>query len=84
MDKVFKNIMSVHDADEGSFQIDWETENASGSFVIDLTNNSTKWQSFFPSTAMGRKLNLRIYKNDAYDFKIKELQGLYTPMPAFM
>ena len=81
MDKIFKKIVSWHEGDTGSFTIYWETENSTGEFVIDLTVNSERWDSFFPSTAMGRQLKLQIYKNDLYDFKFKEFQGFMTPEP---
>ena len=84
LDKLFKNIISIHDGSEGSFTIDWETENSSSSFTIDLNLHSSSWESFFPSDAMGRKISLRIYKNDAYDFELDEIQGLYSPMPVAM
>lgn len=83
LDKVFKRIISVHEAtsSDGTFQITWETENSSGSFTVDTANTPERWSSFFPSDAMGKEINLKIYKNDLLDIKIKEIQGAYTPQP---
>lgn len=81
VDKIFKKIGTNHESSGGLLRIDWETENASGSFTIDTASNPRRWESFFPSNAFGRKLRLKIYKNDLNDFKIKELHGLFTPEP---
>ena len=80
-DKVFKKIQTVHNGSDGLFLVKWVTENSSGTFTVDLTQNSQRWDSFFPDSAMGRDINFTIYKNDAYNFKLKELQGLYAPEP---
>jgi hypothetical protein len=83
-DKIFKKIQSVHVGDSGSFTVDWDTENANGSFVIDLSVNPSKWDSFFQDTAMGREINFKFSKNDLIDFKIKELKGIYTTEPTVL
>lgn len=80
VEKIFKKIVSNYSG-TGTFQIQWETENASGSFTIDMAANPEKWGSFFPSSAFGTEINITIYKNDLGDFKIKELKGFYTPEP---
>jgi len=81
VDKIFKKIVTRHDADLGSFQVKWETETSSGSFVVDLGAKPERWDSFFPSDALGQEMHLEIYKNDSYDFMLKELKLLYTPEP---
>jgi hypothetical protein len=83
VDKILKKIISVHEGTQGTFMIYWYTddESQSGSFTIDLSQYPKRWESFFPSTAIGKKIRFKIYKNDLYDFKIKELKGLYTPEP---
>lgn len=82
-DKIHKKLICVHDGNtgDGTFSIDWRTENSNGTFNIDMAVNPKRWESFYPSTAMGRDLSLRIYKNDLLDLKIKELKGLYTSEP---
>jgi hypothetical protein len=81
VDKIFKKIVSWHQGDTGSLKVQWETEENSGEFVIDLQNYPTRWESFFPDTAWGRELNLTFYKNDLNTLKLKEFSGIYTPEP---
>ena len=77
--KIFKKIISRHVGSEGSFNIYWETENASGTFVIPLDTYPTQWNSYFPSTAYGKEVNFEIQKNDLYNFKVSEIKGLFSP-----
>lgn len=84
VDKIFKKIVSVHEATAGNYTLSWYTEYSLGEFTIDLTQFTYRWESFFPSTAFGRKLNLRIYKNDLEDFKVKEYLGIFTPEPVII
>jgi hypothetical protein len=79
MDKMFKKIISRHAGFEGSFNIKWETENASGVFVISLDAYPIQWDSYFPSTAYGKEVNFEISKNDLYSFKVSEIKGLFSP-----
>ena len=79
MDKIFKKIISRHVGSEGSFNIIWETENASGSFTIPLDTFPTQWDSYFPSTAYGKEVNFEVQKNDLHDFKLSEIKGLFSP-----
>jgi len=79
MDKIFKKIISRHVGSEGSFNILWETENASGTFVIPLDSYPTQWDSYFPSTAYGKEVNFEVSKNDLYSFKVSEIKGLFSP-----
>lgn len=81
LDKIYQKIISRHEGDTGSFSVYWETENASGSFAISLLSNPARWDSFFPSDAMGKEVKFKFYKNDLFSFKIKELQGFYSPQP---
>lgn len=81
LDKIFKKITSIHDGDSGNVTLEWETEYANGSFIFALENYPNRWESFFPSNAFGRKIDFTIYKNDANDFTLKELQGAYSPQP---
>lgn len=81
IDKIFKKLFCVHEGSSGTFDITWTTENATGTFTIDLANFPERWDSFFPSNAMGTELSFRIYKNDLEDLKLKEIKGLYTPEP---
>ena len=84
MDKIYKKLVSSHVGELGSYRVYWGTENVNiedNFFDIDLGNYPKRWESFFPSTAFGRSVNLRFYKNDANDFKIKEVYGIYTPEP---
>ena len=83
LDKVFKKIITVHEGVDGSFDFKWETENTttSNTFIIDLTLNNKRWESFFPSTAMGKEVNFSFAKNDLYDFRLKEVKDLYSPYP---
>jgi len=80
-DKIFKKIATRHEGTQGSFTVDWETENSSGSFLVDLQSLPKYWDSFFPDDAMGREIDITVYKNDAYSFKLKEIQGAYTAEP---
>ena len=79
LDKVFKKIISVHEGDTGSFIVSWETENSSGTFVIDLTVFPEYWDSFFPSDAMGKNVNFTISKNDLNAFRVSEIKGIFAP-----
>lgn len=80
VDKIFKTIATNHSG-VGTYEVRWETENSSGAFIVDATANPVKWKSFFPSSAMGTKLDITIYKNDLSDMRIKEIKGYYTPEP---
>ena len=84
LDKIFKKIMTYHTGDitdQGIYIVYWETENSSGSFNVSLLTFSDHWSSYFPSDAMGKKINIKIYKNDLYAFKLHEIQGVYSPQP---
>jgi len=81
VDKIWKKIGVWLEATAGTLEVDWWTENSNGSFTIDLTTYTSRWESFLPSTAMGRELKLRLYKNDVEDLMVKEFKGLYTPEP---
>lgn len=79
MDKVFKKIATKHVGTQGSFALNWLTENSSDSFTISLANFPAYWDSYFQSTAMGREIDVEIVKNDLYPFRISEIEGLYSP-----
>ena len=81
VDKIYKKLIMRHDGTKGSYLVKWETEHSSGEFTIDLTSYPKQWDSFFPSDAFGKEMLLEIYKNDLYDFKLKEFSLLYTPEP---
>lgn len=83
-DKIFKKILSYHAGEQGQVLINWETEFETGTFTVDLTNNQQRFESFFPANAFGRKLSLEFYKNDLYDYKLKEISGLFTPEPVIV
>jgi hypothetical protein len=81
LDKIYKKLVTYHDGTDGSMIVKWETENASGEFVVDLSTFRERWESFFQDNAMGRNLSVEIYKNDLYDFKLKEMQGAFANLP---
>jgi hypothetical protein len=81
VDKIYKRLASEHSGTGGSIRIDWETENASGSWEFDLGRFPNRWQSFFHDNAMGEILSLTFYKNDLEDFTLREFKGFYTPQP---
>jgi hypothetical protein len=88
IDKIFKKIMTRHEGTQGDFTVRWEARdtfasstNGSGTFTVDLATNPGNWASFFPANAMGKDLKIQIYKNDLYDFNLKEVQGVFTPEP---
>ena len=83
-DKIMKKILTRHEGTAGSMTVKWENENGSGEFNIDLTAFPKTWDSFFPSTAYGKEIDIEIYKNDNYDFKFKELKLVYTPEPVLI
>ena len=84
LDKIFQKIAMRHEGVEGSFLVYWETENDSGQFQVDLNTSPKSWSSFFPSNAFGKLLKLKIYKNDIFAFKLKEIQGVYSPQPLIL
>jgi len=79
LNKIMKKIISKHEGTEGSFNVYWETENSSGTFTVSLSTYPERWESYFPSDAMGKKVSFTISKNDNYEFRISELEGLYSP-----
>jgi len=81
VDKIFKKIVSLHEGEVGSFKVEWDTEEDSGEFIVDLQTNPKRWESFFPDTAWGREINLTFYKNDLNAFRLRELSGIYSPEP---
>ncbi|MDP2942412.1 MAG: hypothetical protein Q8O36_02725, partial [Candidatus Omnitrophota bacterium] len=88
-DKIFKKIVSVHERAEtgtsGYFNLNYDIDDGEGtpySFNnIDLTAYPYRWESFFPDTAFGRAVRFQWYKNDIYDFKIKQLGVVMTSEP---
>lgn len=81
VDKILKKIVLYHSGTDGSFKIYWETENSTGEFEIALGSYPSRWNSFFPSNAMGKIIKLKFYKNDLNDFMLKELQAAFTAEP---
>lgn len=81
VDKIHKKLVAVHEGVKGSYKIMWETENSNDEFVIDLTKNKARYNTFYQSTAMGTELDITFYKNDLYALTIKEVMGFYTPEP---
>ena len=81
-DKIFKKITTVHQGSVGSLNVEWSTENTTtgNTFVVALTTSSARWDSYFPSTAMGKQVNFKFYKNDLNNFRLSEVKGLYTPL----
>jgi hypothetical protein len=86
MDKIFKKMALVYDGSPGgnltvSYDIDNE-EGTSYTFTdIALSTYKYKWESFFPSTAFGRSIRWNFYKNDAYDFKLKQIGAIIELEP---
>ena len=83
-DKIVKKVATVHQGSEGSFKLKWETENADDEFVVDLTSNPDRWESYMQDTAMGKEINFTVYKNDLYPFRVSEIKGLYSPQPVIL
>lgn len=81
VDKILKKIISYHVGANGSFKVYWDTENASGEFEVALGSYPERWNTFFQSTATGKILRLQFYKNDLFDFTLKEIQGAYSSEP---
>jgi hypothetical protein len=79
INKIFKKVATNHLGAQGSFEITWETENASGTFTVPLGTYPERWDSYFPSDAYGKQLDIKIVKNDLFAFRISEVEGLYTP-----
>jgi len=91
VDKIMKKLIAVYQADvdaTGSLKIYWRTDvdgydefDDNKVFTIDLGAYPKRWEAFFPSTATGRQLDLKFYKYDLEEFKLKGAKGLYTPEP---
>jgi hypothetical protein len=79
-DKIFKRI-TLHHTGFAGYIVYWQTEVSNGQFSIDMGTNTNRWDSFFQDSAFGRKVNLKVYKNDLNDLTLKELQILWTPEP---
>lgn len=79
LDKIYKKIATKHEGTDGSFTLNWETENSNDSFVVSLNSNPQQWDSYFQSTAMGKEIDVEILKNDLFDFRISEIAGFYSP-----
>ncbi len=85
-DKTFKKVISVHEGKEGTFEFSYGLDYISTwpSFAYDPINLAAyprRWESFFPDSAFGREVNFRWYKNDIYDFKIKQVGIVITSEP---
>jgi hypothetical protein len=81
VDKIYKRIATEHIATGGSLSITWETENATGTWAIDLSRYPKRWHSFFHDNAMGSSLGMKFYKSDLEDLTLKEFKGFYTTQP---
>ncbi len=82
VDKIFKRVVTTHEGTEGSFVFDWETENSSNSFTVDLSVYNERWESFFQDTAYGRKIDFTISKNDLSPYRLSSVKGFYAPQPS--
>lgn len=79
LNKIYKKIATKHVGSEGSFTLNWETENANDQFIVSLGSYPAYWDSYFQSTAYGREIGVEIVKNDNFSFRISEVEGLYSP-----
>lgn len=81
VDKIFKRLSCEHAATVGSMFVTWTTENATGTWEIDLTRFTGRWQAFFHDNAMGELIKIRFYKNDLADLTLREFKGFYVTQP---
>ena len=84
VDKIYKKIVSIHQGTQGTFDLTYDLDNETGqsyTYTIDLTQDSYRWESFFPDTAFARSIRFQWYKNDAYDFKIKQIGAIIESEP---
>ena len=82
-DKIWKKVTLNHTG-EGSYSFQWNTEISSDSLSIDLSSNPVRFDSFFQSTAIGRVIRAKIYKNDLEDFSLREMHLMYTEKPTII
>lgn len=86
-DKVFKKIVSIHEkadtGEAGYFSLSYDIdERSSYTFAnISLAQYPYRWESFFPDSAFGREIRYQWYKNDLYDFRIKQVGSVVTTEP---
>ncbi len=88
-DKIFRKIISVHEKPDtgpaGYFNLSYDIDDGDGTSYafsnIDLELYPHRFESFFPDTAFGRAIRFQWYKNDIYDFKIKQLGVVMTSEP---
>ncbi len=86
-DKIFKKIISIHEkadtGDAGYFSLSYDIdERSTYTFSnIDLTQYPYRWESFFSDSAFGRRIRFQWYKNDIYDFKIRQVGSVITVEP---
>ncbi len=88
-DKVFRKIVSIHEkagiGPAGYFDLSYDIDDGDGTPYtfsnIDLSACPHRWESFFPDTAFGRAIRFQWYKNDIYDFKIKQVGVVMTSEP---
>lgn len=89
-DKIYQKLILMFDGQgTGNLTVYWYTRplvgaEQTGSFVIPLSTYPWMWESYFPSNAFGRTLNLKFYKNDVNTVAIREVRGLINPQPALM
>ena len=81
VDKIYKRFASDHLGTTGQVQIQWATDNASNSFLFDLSAFPRKYVSYFQDSAMGENVSISYYKNDLNDFKLLHFTGQYTAQP---
>lgn len=83
-DKIFKKIISIHEGGDDptavddtvtiSYGLDYVATWPTFEFpAINLASNPRRWESFFPDSAFGRDINFQWYKNDIYNFKVKQI-----------
>ncbi|GEM_PF-2311624 len=88
-DKLFRKIVSIHEkagiGPAGYLDLSYDIDDGDGTSYafagIDLSAYPHRWESFFPDTAFGRAIRFQWYKNDIYDFKIKQLGVVMTSEP---
>lgn len=84
IDKIYRRIASDHTGASGQVQVTWATENATNAWMFDLSAFPNKWSSFFHDQAMGEMLSITYYKNDLYDFTLRQFKIQYAPQPIIM
>lgn len=78
--KRFRHLRATHESDStGNYTIYYSIDGGTeSSFTVDMSTDATQSVKYFPITAIGRRMKMRVEENSADAFEFKELQVIFS------